>query len=118
VSRSASVSECECLAVQVSGSASVSECESRSASSKARGPKAQGPKAPGPKVFVFVCLYEECRRPRAWRRARATVSVLVVVPATKRCDGGSWMPTSAQGGAAGKVQLDSVHCTTGAAYRR
>jgi len=85
---------------------------------KARGPKAQGPKAQGPKVLVFVCVYEGCRRPRAWRRARAPVSELVVVPATKSRDGGSWTPTAAQGGAAGEVQLDSAHRTTGVACRQ
>ena len=78
----------------------VSECESRSASlrvqvsecdfertraegqegRRAGGPKAQGPKAPGPKVLVFVCLYEGCRRPRAWRRARAQSAHLLLCP--------------------------------------
>jgi len=107
MSRSASVSECECLEVQVSWSASL----------KARGPKAQGPKAPGPKVLVFVCLYERCRRPRAWRRARAPVSALAVVPATKSRDGSSWMPTEVQGGTASEMQLDSAHRTTGVVCR-
>jgi len=84
---------------------------------KVQGPKAQGPKAQGPKVLVFVCVYEGCRRPRAWRRVLAPVSELVVVPATKGRDSGSWTPT-AHGGAAGKVQLDSAHRTTGVACRR
>ena len=56
---------------------------------KARGPKVQGPKAQGPKVLVFVCVYEGCRRPRAWRRALAPVSELVVVPAMISCDSSS-----------------------------
>jgi len=56
---------------------------------KARGPKAQGPKAQGKEVLVFVCVYEGCRRPRAWRRALAPVSELVVVSATKSRDSGS-----------------------------
>ena len=77
----------------------------------------QGPKAQGPKVLVFVWVYEGCRRPRAWRRALAPVSELVVVPATKSRDSGSWTPT-AQGSAAGKVQLDSAHRATGVACRR
>jgi len=84
---------------------------------KARGPKAQGPKAQGPKVLVFVFVYEKCRRPRVWRRALAPVSEIVVVPATKSRDSGSWTPT-AQGGAAGKVQLLSSHLSTGVACRQ
>ena len=42
---------------------------------------------------------------------------LVVVPATKSRDGGSWTPTVAQGGAASEMQLDSAHRTTGVSCR-
>jgi len=83
---------------------------------RAQGARAEGARAEG--VGMCVCVCEGCRRPHAWRRLVPPVSELVVVPATKSRDGGSWTPTSAQGRAAGEVQLDSAYRTTGVACRR
>jgi len=53
-----------------------------------------------------------------WREKDRGARIHECAHCAKSRDGGSWTPTAAPGGAAGEVHLDSLHRTTGVAYRR